>query len=162
VLGGCVEDPQRLPFGPEVFGTASEVTSFEIGDSARYEIRFVGTGMRGEQHAVMEMLVFEVEAPSETEVVGVTECAPYGAEQTWTGSAQSSRDGLATLEVEDAFVPFDIRCRLELQAPSAPLREGEDPVVVNIAWEATLEMLLDGPIDGELNARVDIDPVESF
>lgn len=158
---GCT--PERVPppgFGPEVFGVASEVSQVEVGDTARYEVRFIGTGERGDQHAVMGMRVSEVEAPIDTEVAAAVDCDPHNGDLGWVWNPQSAVQDLAHFEVEAAPVPFDIRCTIDLVVPSAPQRAGDDPVVVNVAWEATLELVVDGRFEGDLNARVDIDSID--
>ena len=123
-------------------------------------MRFVGTGERGDRYAEMLIYVSEVEAPIETEVSASVDCGPYDGEFGWVWNPQSAIQELARFEVERAPVPFDIRCTVEFSVPSAPQRDGEDTDPVIVAWEATLELVEEEPLEGELNARVDIDAVE--
>ena len=163
IVLGVACTPERVPspeFGREAFGAASEVSQLEVGDTARYAVRFIGTGERGDREADMTMRVSEVEAPIDAEVSAAVDCDPHDGDLGWVWNPQSAVQDLARFEVEAAPVPFEIRCTVELVVPSAPQRAGEDPIVVSVAWEATLELTAHPPFEGDLNARVDIDPLE--
>lgn len=163
ILFGVACTPQRVPspeVGREAFGAASEVSQLEVGDTARYAVRFIGTGERGDREAAVTIRVLEVEAPIDTEVSAAVDCDPHDGDLGWVWNPQSAVHDLARFEVEAAPVPFEIRCIVELVAPGAPQRADEDPIEVDVAWEAVLELTAEPPFEGDLNARVDIDWIE--
>ena len=161
---GCA--PERVPPSccAEAFAAESEDSEIEVGGSARYEIRFIGTGPRTEERATMTLRVLGGDLPDATAYASV-DCGPFAedADHGWT-SEMPTEELAGSFDLYAVMVPFELQCALDLHVEplEGPEREpDEQPPLAELSWLVQFEMHLEPPPHDEPHrARIDIDRLD--